>query len=82
VNTAERIRRKVQQIAKDLGHDAAGLTDDEILPQSGLLDSASILELIFWVEEEFSIEIDQSDLSLDNFGTIRRMSDYLEARRR
>lgn len=81
MNTAEAIRRKVQQLARDLGHDARGLTDDEILPQSGLLDSAAILELILWVESEFNIEIDQSELSLDNFGTIRRMTEYIEPRR-
>jgi D-alanine--poly(phosphoribitol) ligase subunit 2 len=81
LNTADAIRRKVQEIARALGNDPRGLTDDQILPQTGLLDSASILELIFWVESEFHIEIDQSDLSLENFGTIRRMSDYIEARK-
>ncbi len=81
MSTADTIKRKVQEIARGVGHDPRALTEDDILPQTGLLDSASILELIFWVETEFEIEIDQSDLSLDNFGSIRRMSEYIEARR-
>jgi acyl carrier protein len=78
MNTADTIRNKVQELARSLGKNPAGLTDDDILPQIGLLDSASILELIVWVETEFNLEIDQDDLSLDNFGSIRRMTEYIE----
>jgi D-alanine--poly(phosphoribitol) ligase subunit 2 len=81
VSTNDVIRRKVRELAKALGRDPGGLTDDQILPETGLLDSAAILELILWVESEFHLDIDQDDLSLDNFGTIRRMSDYIDARR-
>lgn len=81
MNTADRIRRQVQEIAKGLGKNARTLTDDEILPQTGLLDSAAILELILWVETEFGLDIDQQELSLDNFGSIRRMATFIDARR-
>jgi acyl carrier protein len=81
VSTPERIRQKVRQIAGDLGHDARHLSDDDILPETGLLDSAAILELILWVETEFGIDIDQQELSLDNFGSIRRMTAFIDARR-
>jgi D-alanine--poly(phosphoribitol) ligase subunit 2 len=81
VSTADVIRAKVQEIAKGLGKDARKVTDTDVLPQTGVLDSAAILELILWVETEFDIEIDQQELSLDNFGTIRRMTEFIEARR-
>jgi len=80
MNTADEIRSKVQELAKALGHDARAVADDAVLPQTGLLDSASILELIFWVESRFGLEIDQSELSLDNFGSIHRMTEYIRAR--
>jgi acyl carrier protein len=80
VSTADRIRQKVQQIARELGRDARDLTDDDILPETGLLDSAAILELILWVETDFGIEIDQGELSLENFGSIRRMTAFIDAR--
>jgi len=81
MNAPDEIRHKVQELAKALGHDARGVADDAILPQTGLLDSASILELILWVEARFGLEIDQSELSLDNFGSIRRMTEYIQARK-
>lgn len=81
MSTAATIRGKVEEIARDLGRDPRHLTDDDILPQTGLLDSAGILELIVWCEGEFGIDIPQEDLSLDNFGSIRRMTDFIEARR-
>jgi D-alanine--poly(phosphoribitol) ligase subunit 2 len=81
MTTSERIRAKVQALAKDLGKDGSKVGDDDILPQTGVLDSAAIIELIVWVETEFGIDIDQEALSLDNFGSIRRMTDYIDAQR-
>ena len=76
------IRSQVQKLAKALGSPVRDVGDDEALPSSGLLDSASILELILWVETEFDLDIEQDDLSMDNFGTIRKMAEYIEARKR
>jgi D-alanine--poly(phosphoribitol) ligase subunit 2 len=80
MDTKERIRSQVRQLAKALGRTLRDVGDDEVLPRSGLLDSASILELILWVETEFDLEINQDNLSLDNFGTIRQMAEYIETR--
>ena len=81
MTTPEIIRTKVQQLAKELGRNASGISDDDILPQTGVLDSAAIIELIVWVETEFAIDIDQGELSLENFGSIRRMTAYIDGRR-
>ena len=81
MTTPEIIRTKVQELARDLGRNASGISDDDILPETGVLDSAAIIELIVWVETEFGIDIDQGELSLENFGSIRRMTDYIDRRR-
>ena len=81
MTTPEIIRTKVQELAKDLGRNASGVSDDDILPETGVLDSAAIIELIVWVETEFGIDIDQGELSLENFGSIRRMTEYIDGRR-
>jgi D-alanine--poly(phosphoribitol) ligase subunit 2 len=81
-HTKDRIRVQVLKLAKALGHPGRAVGDDEALPQSGLLDSASILELILWVENEFSMEINQEDLSMNNFGTVQKIADYIEAKQR
>jgi acyl carrier protein len=78
---AEKIHSKIIAIAKKLGRDAGGLGQDRILLETGLLDSAGILELIFWIESEFGVEFDQDELSVDNFGTIVQMVDFVERKR-
>ena len=82
MDAKEKIRSQVQKLAKALGRPTRDVGDDELLPGTGLLDSAAILELILWVENEFDLEIDQEDVSLDKFGTIRKMAAYIEAMKR
>jgi len=71
------IRAKVLELARRLGAKPIDLKDDEIIPETGLLDSAAIMELIVWFEMRFDVTIDQADLTIDNFGTINAMVDYL-----
>jgi D-alanine--poly(phosphoribitol) ligase subunit 2 len=72
------IRGKIAALAKALGHDAAKLRDDDVLPQTGLLDSASLMMLIVWYEEQFGVSTENDELTIDNFGTINLMVDYLQ----
>jgi acyl carrier protein len=71
------IRAKVAELARRLGARTADLKDDEVIPETGLLDSAAIMELVVWFEMRFDVTIDQADLTIDNFGTINAMVDYL-----
>ena len=73
----EAIHAKIVQLAKDLGHDARSLKDDAVIPDTGLLDSAALMELVVWLETTYSLEIDQDDITLENFGTIRSMIAFL-----
>jgi acyl carrier protein len=72
-----KIRHRIQQIAGELRRDARGLHDDDVIARSGLLDSAGILSLIVWCEEEFGVELRLDEITVDNFGTVNRMLDYL-----
>jgi acyl carrier protein len=71
------VRAKISGLAKGLGCDASKLGDDEEIPASGLLDSAAIMELILWLETHFALEIDQEAITLQNFGTINAVTNYL-----
>jgi acyl carrier protein len=83
LSTAQRtIREKVVSLAARRGVDASTLTDTEEIPASGALDSASVLELIMWFEMTFDRTIPQSDLTVENFGTIEAMVRYLQGGRR
>jgi acyl carrier protein len=72
------IHAKIIELARELGNDARSLRNDQVIPDTGLLDSPALLELILFYEQTFGLEIDQEDLTLDNFGTIDAMAAYLE----
>ncbi|MFK7936437.1 MAG: acyl carrier protein [Saprospiraceae bacterium] len=55
-----------------------GLTTDEDLLTSGLLDSLSVMNLVSFLEEKFQLAIPPEDLTLDNFMTVDAMTSYLQ----
>ncbi|ANE57042.1 MULTISPECIES: phosphopantetheine-binding protein [Methylomonas] len=75
------LRAKVIELAAPLGMDASGVTDDDILPATGLLDSGAILELVVWFEATYDIRIKQEEMNIDNLGSINAMTDFLLARK-
>jgi len=77
VEATREIRAKVLDLAKARKIRPRELRDDEVIPETGLLDSAGIMELIVWYETRFDLEIDQEDLTVENFGTVNSMVDYL-----
>jgi D-alanine--poly(phosphoribitol) ligase subunit 2 len=70
------IRAKVVDLAAKLGNDATGVSDDEILPFTGLLDSAALMELVAWYEQHFGLTLKQEEINIDNFGSIRAMTEF------
>ncbi len=75
------IHTKVVELARQLGNDARGLRYDEEIPARALPDSPALLELIVWYENEFGLNIDQDQLTMENFGTIDAMAAYVEKAR-
>ena len=75
------LRAKVVELAKALDMDASGVTDDDILPATGLLDSSAILELVVWYEATYDFQIMQEEINIDNLGSINAMADFLLSRK-
>lgn len=75
------IREKVIELAKALDMDARGVSDDDILPATGLLDSAAILELVVWYESTYGLKLTQDEINIDNLGSISAMTDFLQVRK-
>ncbi len=53
---------------------------DESLFDSGLLDSFALPDLVSALEEEFSLQIPDSDLNPRKFDSIERIEEYLDSR--
>lgn len=77
----ERVR---EYISTDLGSSVRPdlLTPDLALIDDGVLDSMGMLELMTFLEREFGIDIDDSDLTYDNFHDLDAISNLVRARRR
>lgn len=72
------IRNRIIELADRRRIDASNLKDSDVISEIGVLDSAGIMELIIWFEMTFDITIAQTDLTLENFGTIDAMVSYLQ----
>ena len=54
-----------------------GLEDGTSFLEDGIIDSTGILELVNYLEEEFSISIEDDDLIPENLDSINNVSAYL-----
>ncbi len=50
---------------------------DESLLEKGVIDSTGVLELVFFLEEQFGIEVDTSEVLPENFDSINRLAAYV-----
>ncbi|MBV9355452.1 MAG: acyl carrier protein [Chloroflexi bacterium] len=48
--------------------------DDEDIFASGFVNSLFAIQLVMFVEKEFQIELEDEDLELDNFRTVRAVA--------
>lgn len=71
------IKAQIVTIADRLGSDASDLMPDEVIPATGLIDSAGLLELLAWFEAHYSFAIPPAELTIDNLGTLTAMATYL-----
>jgi acyl carrier protein len=55
-----------------------GLKDDSSFLDEGIIDSTGILELVSFLEEAFSISVDDEDLVPENLDSINNVTGYLE----
>ena len=69
-------------IGRELVRDPAllPLADDASLLESGILDSLSLLRLVVFLEERFSITVGDADLLPENFGSVDTICAYIRAR--
>jgi acyl carrier protein len=66
----------IEEIQK--GDDRMRIGANQSLISSGFIDSLSLLQLISYIEEEFDVTIDDSDVTPDNFETISLMKELIE----
>jgi len=56
------------------------ITDDEDLLQRGIIDSLGVLEIVGFLQQEFSLIVEDEDLSPDNFKSVVSIAAFVERR--
>ncbi len=75
-NTATQVKDTIREYVTDLAEEGSiTVNDDEDLMK--LLDSLQILRLVSEVADHFSIEIDNGDLTPENFGSVERIAEFV-----
>jgi len=54
------------------------INPDESLIETNILDSTGIIELVGFIEEEFSISVDDEEISRKNFESIQSLVEFVK----
>ena len=74
----QRIKEKIVKVL-DLDIEPSDIPDDEVLFGGGLgEDSVSMLEILVAIEEEFEIEIEEENFRVEEFSSIRQLTEYID----
>ncbi len=74
-------RRLIGYIAAELLiDDSHELTVDDELLLDGIIDSIGATRLIGFIEEAWSLRVPAEDVTVENFGSVNQISDYLRTR--
>lgn len=65
------------EVSLDSSVQILGSTD---LLLTGLVDSLGVLDIVGWIEDNFTLEIDPADITLENFQTADLMAAYIDNR--
>jgi acyl carrier protein len=77
------VSNKVREFIKDnfmFRDDRADLADSESLLDAGLIDSTGILELVAFIETEFSIQMADADIVPENLDSVETIVRYVDGK--
>ena len=66
----------VEEFMPDISVDE--LDSDFDLLTGGVVDSLGLLKFVAWMEDEFDITIDESELGPDSFRTVTAIKEYID----
>jgi acyl carrier protein len=59
--------------------DAIEYSDDDSFLEKGIVDSFGIMELILFVEQHLGKQVEQHDVTPDNFDSVNRLATYIQS---
>lgn len=55
--------------------------DDDNIFELGLVDSIFAIQLVYFIEEEFDIDVLDSELNIDNFNSVNRIGELVRRKK-
>ncbi|MDO9084956.1 MAG: acyl carrier protein [Anaerolineaceae bacterium] len=79
--TQEMISTLSKKISQSILKDPSRIIKaDEALISSGLIDSFSLVDLALLVEDEFGVQIDDTELNADSFDTLEQLASLIQSK--
>jgi Acyl carrier protein len=75
----ERVRQYILENYLYMRPDAR-LGEDEPLLANGIIDSMGVMELIAFLEDEFSVTVGDTEITEANFGSLRTIAEFVLAK--
>ena len=76
------LRVILAEVAGRLGNDAGRVADDDIIPDTGALDSAGLLEFVVLIDEKYALALEPEEMTIENLGSLAAIADFVQARKR
>lgn len=57
------------------------LRDDELLFDSGIIDSLGVIKLTVFLEKNFKISISPSEVAMDNFNSVNKIAEFINQKK-
>ena len=80
VQSTEKIREFVKMNLAVYEDDVV-LGDDDNIFELGFVDSPFAIQLICFIEEEFTIKVGDDDLDIDNFTSVNRIAEFVSRKK-
>jgi len=70
------MKNKIKEfIIKNFLREAQELSDNQMLFQEGIIDSFGFLVLLSFLEKEFNVRFNRSEISIENFDTVNHIAE-------
>jgi acyl carrier protein len=74
------LRDMLGTVAARLGHDASQIGDDDIIPESGVVDSTGIIEFVMMFDSRFNLGLEPEDMTIDKLGSLTAIASFIASR--
>ena len=68
------------KITKELARSGSQVEIDTAL--GGVIDSTAMMELVVWIGDKWGFDVEIDDITPDNFGSVKKLTEYIEKRKK